>query len=430
MCVPSRRCPPAQSRQMKTPKVDDAQIGFRCEQSKQTRFSAIAINLTRRHLGVAVSGGRRGRGKKDEGNDDVARTDAPASFEGGGMVGSPLEDRHALRLGHMRRRHRDVALTSAIIFFLKPGPGRTSSRCSGPSSASSRFRPAGATRVATIMHVPTYLRYDVRYLDTADEEYGVSHARVVVDKGDVALRFKIQRTLYQRDHGVIQRHSNMSVLEANFREESIHALGSPREMIARPTVSQIEPKLTEEGAWQSFVSSSRRDHFVIAVARLLEPQLVMHSDIIVYRNLTLNDVMYIVETGYVVLFGADPTRTERVVVCRSNDSFGDDIAMNVGGLKPVLRQFTAKAKRKTRLFTLGSARFNELLDGPTFSIFKHNISIYGRWMRVRLRVEIKLFNHTFNVVEVERICERNVSRLRDLDQRGPVVQKSEASTSM
>ena len=41
----------------------------------------------------------------------------------------------------------------------------------------------------------------------------------------------------------------------------------------------------------------------------------MHSDIIVYRNLTLNDVMYIVETGYVVLFGADPTRTERVVVC-------------------------------------------------------------------------------------------------------------------
>ena len=281
------------------------------------------------------------------------------------------------------------------------------------------------------MHVPTYLRYDVRYRDTAEEERGVSHARVVVDKGDVALRFAIQRTLYQRDHGAMQRHFDMSVLEASPERNAWHAWGSPRAMIARPKVSQIEPKLTEEGAWQRlFPPSSRRDHFVIAVARLLEPQLVMHSDIIVYRNLTLNDVMYIVETGYVVLFGADPTRTERVVVCKSNDSFGDDIAMNVGGLKPVLRQFTAKAKRKTRLFTLASARFNELLDGPTFSIFKHNISIYGRWMRVRLRVEIKRFDHTSDVVEVERICERNVSRLRDLGQRGPVVQKSEESTSI
>ena len=82
--------------------------------------------------------------------------------------------------------------------------------------------------------------------------------------------------------------------------------------------SKSEPNRAETDRGRSlatFVSSSRRDHFVIAVARLLEPQLVMHSDIIVYRNLTLNDVMYIVETGYVVLFGADPTRTERVVVC-------------------------------------------------------------------------------------------------------------------
>ena len=135
-------------------------------------------------------------------------------------------------------------------------------------------------------------------------------------------------------------------------------------------------------------------------------------------------------TGYIVLFGADPTRSERVLVRKSNDSFGDDIAMNVGGLKPVLRQFTAKAKRETRLFTLASARFNELLDGPTFSIFKHNISIYGRWMRVRLRVEIKRFNHTFDVVEVERICKRNSSRLRDRDQRGTAVQKSAETTSV
>ncbi|KAH8066175.1 phosphorelay sensor kinase [Aureococcus anophagefferens] len=115
-----------------------------------------------------------------------------------------------------------------------------------------------------------------------------------------------------------------------------------------------------------------------------DASLVMHSDIIVYRNLSLNDVMYIVETGYIVLFGADPSRSERVLVRKSNDSFGDDIAMNVGGKEPVLRQFTAKAKRKTRLFTLGSGRFNALLEGPTFSIFRTYISLYGRWMRIRM----------------------------------------------
>ncbi|KAH8083920.1 phosphorelay sensor kinase [Aureococcus anophagefferens] len=182
---------------------------------------------------------------------------------------------------------------------------------------------AGDVRLAHVVNVPTYLKYDVEYVDDASVETGVSR-RVVVDRNDVLLRTKIQQTLYQRDH------------------------------------------------------------FVIAVARLLEPQLVMHSDIIVYRNLSLNDVMYIVETGYIVLFGADPSRSERVLVRKSNDSFGDDIAMNVGGKEPVLRQFTAKAKRKTRLFTLGSGRFNALLEGPTFSIFRTYISLYGRWMRIRM----------------------------------------------
>ena len=99
---------------------------------------------------------------------------------------------------------------------------------------------AGDVRLAHVVNVPTYLKYDVEYVDDASVETGVSHARVVVDRNDVALRTKIQQTLYQRDH------------------------------------------------------------FVIAVARLLEPQLVMHSDIIVYRNLSLNDVMYIVETGYIL----------------------------------------------------------------------------------------------------------------------------------
>ena len=43
---------------------------------------------------------------------------------------------------------------------------------------------------------------------------------------------------------------------------------------------------------------------------------------------------------------------------------------------------------------------------------------------------IKLFNHTSNFVESEWICKRNVSKLRDLNQRGPVVQKSAESTSI
>ena len=37
--------------------------------------------------------------------------------------------------------------------------------------------------------------------------------------------------------------------------------------------------------------------------------------------------MYVVDSGYVVLFGSDPIRPERVLVRRANDSFGDDIVI-------------------------------------------------------------------------------------------------------
>ena len=52
------------------------------------------------------------------------------------------------------------------------------------------------------------------------------------------------------------------------------------------------------------------------------------------------------------------------------------------------------------------------------------------WVFVVLCVEIKLFNHTLNFIDSEWICKRNLSKLRDLDQRGTVVQKSAESTSI
>ena len=50
--------------------------------------------------------------------------------------------------------------------------------------------------------------------------------------------------------------------------------------------------------------------------------------------------------------------------------------------------------------------------------------------QVETCVEIKLFNHTFNFIESEWIWKQNLSKLRDLDQRGTVVQKSAESTSI
>ena len=58
-CVPRRRWPPAQSRQMKTPNVDDAQMGLRCGQSKHVRLSALASSFrktrSRSSLGTGTS---------------------------------------------------------------------------------------------------------------------------------------------------------------------------------------------------------------------------------------------------------------------------------------------------------------------------------------------------------------------------------------
>ena len=51
----------------------------------------------------------------------------------------------------------------------------------------------------------------------------------------------------------MQRRFNVGVLEAISPTKSIHAWGSPREMIARPPMSQIESKTIERGGFRKFV---------------------------------------------------------------------------------------------------------------------------------------------------------------------------------
>ena len=54
---------------------------------------------------------------------------------------------------------------------------------------------------------------------------------------------------------MIQRRFNMGVFEAIPERNAWHALGSPRETIARPKMSQIEWETNEIGTWQSWPTS-------------------------------------------------------------------------------------------------------------------------------------------------------------------------------
>ena len=91
-------------------------------------------------------------------------------------------------------------------------------------------------------------------------------------------------------------------------------------------------------------------------------------------------------------------------------------------------------------YVIEKGEFDIVIDGCRVTTFRRGGS-FGEVALIReqpraatvtaiTRVEIKLFNHTCNFIESECTCERNVSNLRDLDQRGTVVQKSAESTSI
>merc|ERR1719352_2220941 len=105
------------------------------------------------------------------------------------------------------------------------------------------------------------------------------------------------------------------------------------------------------------------------------------------RNLSMNDVLYVIRSGQVRLSGRKSHLLYDVENRHTNDFFGDDISMVVATgeeFKPLLRHYTARAVRVTHLLRLDAEELHSILQKPSFRVFSHHIHNYGRWMRLKV----------------------------------------------
>ena len=71
----------------------------------------------------------------------------------------------------------------------------------------------------------------------------------------------------------------------------------------------------------------QRDLFLSKVASLFTTRLFMTFDVIVHKDLSLNDVMYVIEHGKVCCLNYDARKTFGISVKQDDEFIGDDIAM-------------------------------------------------------------------------------------------------------
>lgn len=182
-------------------------------------------------------------------------------------------------------------------------------------------------RPARIIRLDRNQRYVIRYLDGASElETGVAHSRLALDRLPADIRLR---------------------------------------------------GLDVDAECRSFVTS---------LAEHLQTQQYMRGDVVVVRNFSVNDTLYIVERGTVAFVGLDPLSPFGVEYRRDRQTFGEDVSMlMVRTRRPRVRWYNAKAKEVTRLHLLDSDALLTVLEMPRHpSLLKH-IRSFGSWLSLKLK---------------------------------------------
>ena len=185
----------------------------------------------------------------------------------------------------------------------------------------------GVTRKCRVVMIPDYLCYDVLYLDNGQREYGVPHHRV-----DVARTIETD---------------------------------GDRERIFRLIYEQ--------------------DSLVVRIAHHFEAQLYMGRDTVVLRDMSVNDALYVVEVGNVMVFGASSARQFHCVHKKGTQYFGDDVSMLLcGSKKPQLVHYSVKTTEVTQLKVLpGKVLVDILTKTPSFNLHHAQIRRYGCWLLLK-----------------------------------------------
>ena len=220
-----------------------------------------------------------------------------------------------------------------------------------PGTKRKKSQPA-LTRTARIIAIPKYLCYNVRYLDNSEEEENVDNSRVA------RVERKGPGVPGDAGGGIMDRHHLLHYEYAQF---------------------------------------------TVTLAKLLTSQLFMATDTIVHRYLSMNDALYVIESGNVKLFGRKSPRLYDVEIRQTNEFFGDDISMVVAAeseFKPVLRHYTARAGRITQLLVMDAEKLHTVLQSPSFALFSHHIKKYGRWMRLKVAMIMSIREGKLDNIEL------------------------------
>ena len=129
-----------------------------------------------------------------------------------------------------------------------------------------------------------------------------------------------------------------------------------------------------------------RDQFVVELARVFETRLFMPRDVLVSKDLSLNDVMFSITMGKIAVWGRRAVNPILdFTLKRVHDTIGDDICMLlVGSRKARRRHYAARAVSAAQVFALDGRRFAEAVEG--FDVFHRAIRIFGCWQFVQSEI--------------------------------------------
>lgn len=132
----------------------------------------------------------------------------------------------------------------------------------------------------------------------------------------------------------------------------------------------------------------QRDTFVSCVARIFEMQLFMAWDQVVHRNLSLNDTLYVVHTGKILLLNYELRKPFGICIKQHDDFFGGDVALlAVRNNQLTTRPYSAHATQTTQTYALDARKLHDLLNStPSLTFFKAHFRMWGCWLLLQRKI--------------------------------------------
>ncbi|KAJ8611146.1 hypothetical protein CTAYLR_003569 [Chrysophaeum taylorii] len=241
------------------------------------------------------------------------------------------------------------AVRVGSIVYVKPRlspeqPPKPRPRDGQVSVADHKFSRPAASRRAEIVEVTDYLVYTVVYSDTGEYEHEVHHTDL-----DIELSF---------------------------------------------TDARVQNQI--------FRISYERDSIVAQMAQHFHSQLSMPRDHVIKRNISLNDAMYLIDSGSVVIVGGSSVKRYRSQLKGRDQFFGDDVTMLfVGDRKKRLVHYSVKTLRVTHFKVISGDDLIRIIgDSPCYPHHKAHIRRYGIWLLVKSAM-IQRFRDNQDVARAE-----------------------------